>query len=346
IVTALELLKFQPDSPRRASHLQMIERQAHQLTRLVEDVLDVSRLARGKVSLRWSDVSVVDVVAQAVETVGAQLERNRHRLRIDVDPKLALRADPIRLTQIFANLLSNAVRYSGEGSEIAVRSQRSGEQLLLTVSDDGTGISAELLSEIFEPFTQGKRSLDRIHGGLGLGLTLVKSLAELHGGTATARSDGHGKGASFTVTLPANLIVQSSQPFGFEESTSGVHAPAAQRLALVVDDNVDAADSLCEALEMWGYATLRAHDGETALAIALEKAPDVVMLDIGLPGLDGYEIARRLHAQPRACPKIVGVSGYGREIDQRLSADAGFDVHLVKPVQLSQLREALDRLLS
>ncbi len=326
IRNAVELLRGGEAGRGRARDV--IERQVAQLSRLVDDLLDVSRITRGKVTLRRERVSLSEVVARAVETVRPLIDARGHSLmvRVDAEPP-RLDADPTRLEQVVANLLNNAAKYTGERGHITVRAGREGGEAVVRVRDTGAGIPADVLPHVFDLFRQADRTLDRSEGGLGIGLTLVKRLAELHGGRVEAHSDGPGRGSEFVVRLPL-----SAGPAPPAPPPAPRPAPAARRV-LVVDDNADAADTLAALLHGRGHAVRVARDGDAALLAAREFGPEVVLLDIGLPGMDGYAVARALRAAPGGGGlRLVALTGYGRDEDRRRSSEAGFDEHLVKPV--------------
>lgn len=337
---ALHLLRLPGGEHSSRLAIDVMERQLTHLIRMVDDLLDVSRITRGKVTLRRQTVALADVLADAVETVRAALAARGHRLDLHLpDPPVLLDADSTRLEQVFANLLSNAVKYTEPGGRIAVAAWRDGGDVVVQVSDTGVGIPAELLPHIFDLFTQAERSLDRSQGGLGIGLALVKALVELHGGTVTAHSPGPGQGSEFTVRLPA-LPASLEHPAGPVRRLPALAGDS--RRVLVVDDNVDAARSLAMLLTAWGHEASLAHDGPAALAEAARLAPDVVLLDIGLPRMDGYEVARRLRATPEGAGLLlIALTGYGQDEDRRRSREAGFDHHLVKPVDTDALRDLL-----
>ena len=339
ITTALELMKLRSGGePSREQ--QIIERQVRHLTRLVDDLLDVSKITRGKVELKRERLEVSDVLARALEIASFLLEQRGHRLSIDAPRTgLSLKGDPVRLAQVIANLLTNAARYTNVGGTIKLSAWREGAQIVISVADNGTGISADMLPQIFEPFVQGKRTRERAEGGLGLGLALVKNLVQLHGGEVHADSDGPGMGSVFTVRLPA------LPPGGIPESAPSKRAPSSAgpgRSVLVVDDNADAADLLELMLKSAGHRVTVAHDPLEALDIATGRdfELDVIVLDIGLPVMDGYELGARLRAHSETC-RLIALTGYGQREDQERSRHAGFDVHLVKPVEMEKLLAAI-----
>ena len=347
ILTALELMSLRGDDSALRERT-VIDRQVRHLVRLVDDLLDVSRIARGKIDLRRQTVEIADIVASAVETSSPLMEERRHQLHIDVPRAgLMVHGDVTRLTQILVNVLSNAAKYTGPRGQIAITARRHDSQVELSVRDTGVGMSAEMLPKIFDLFTQERQPSDRAHGGLGLGLSIVRSLVALHGGTVQARSDGIGKGSEFVIRLPA--AAEDATRLATPLSLAPGPQPAARtgRRILVVDDNVDAAGLMAEALEAVGHDTRVAFDGPAALALANSFRPEVALLDLGLPLMDGYELAQELHAAaPDRRPLLIAVTGYGQASDRERTAAAGFQGHVVKPVDFSQLTALLDRLLS
>ncbi len=338
IVTALRIMKTKGLGPHEREHA-VVERQVAHVARLVEDLLDVSRLTRGRVELKPQRLELATAVDDAVAATSALLRERGQRLAIDVPRDgLPLDADGPRLVQVIANLLSNAAKYSAPGSAIELRAGRRGACVELSVCDEGIGVPPDLLPRVFDLFVQGRRTIDRADGGLGLGLTIVRRLVELHGGSVTAASAGPGRGSTFTISLPAAPVV--------EAAPAAAPAPArAGTRVLIVDDNRDAAELLAEALTFSGHDTRLAHDGPTALELAETFQPEVGLLDIGLPVMDGYDLARRLRAIPGGgAMKLVALTGYGQESDRRLSREAGFDEHLVKPTDLDALEATITRL--
>ncbi|OJT25849.1 hypothetical protein BO221_08370 [Archangium sp. Cb G35] len=318
---------------------EVVERQVHHMRRLVDDLLDVSRVTRGKIQLRTHPMDLVASVGRAVESARPFAESREHTLRVELpDRPVWAEADPVRVVQIFTNLLHNAAKYSESGGRITLTLVCEGGEAVVRVTDTGMGIPAEALPHLFEPFMQVARTLDRAQGGLGLGLTLVKQLVEMHGGRVEAASEGVGKGSVFTVRLP--LLPEERVPVAPVDVPAGQEVSTRGRRVLVVDDNVDAAELLGEVLEMDGHRVTVVHDGMAALEHLGAEAPDVVFLDIGLPGMDGYEVARRIRERSGgAGPRLVAVTGYGQASDRQRSREAGFDAHLVKPVELEQVRE-------
>jgi CheY-like chemotaxis protein/two-component sensor histidine kinase len=313
----------------------MIDRQVQQLVRLVDDLLDISRITRGKISLQAEPVDMGTVIARAVETSRPQIDARRHDLTVTLPAEpLLLEADPLRLAQVLGNLLDNAAKYTDDGGRIWLTATKEGKEAVLRVRDTGVGIPAEMLSSVFELFTQVEKSLDRAQGGLGIGLTLVRRLVEMHGGRVQVQSDGPNQGTEFTVRLPL-LSGEQSQP---AQDPGIANGDQVKCRILVVDDSRDGADSLALWLQVSGHEVQVCHDGIKALELAGNFQPDVVLLDIGLPGMDGYEVARQLRGQPKTeAALIVALTGYGQEEDMRRSREAGFDHHIVKPADLAAL---------
>jgi PAS domain S-box-containing protein len=345
ILTALQLMKLRGHATGAEREREVIERQVRHVARLVDDLLDISKITRGKISLEREPIEISVAIAKAVEIVGPIIDRRTHRLSVEVSRKgLAVDGDPVRLSQVIANLLTNAALYTPHGGRIDLSARRDGMDVVFDVTDTGIGIGAELLPRIFEMFTQGVRPIDRAEGGLGLGLALVQSLVKLHGGSVTADSGGSGKGSRFTVRLPA-LDVTPLVAAGATVppiATQMAQLPRRRRI-LLVDDNVDAAEMLADLLGTLGHDVAIAYDGPQAL-IALESFDaDVAVLDVGLPVMDGYELAGRIRsAVLRQRPRLVALTGYGRPDDVTRSRAAGFDEHLIKPVDIDALLEALE----
>ena len=337
IVTALQLLRLRGiDAGERERAI--IERQVRHLVAMVDDLLDVSRITRGKILLKRTPVEVHDVITRAIEVASPLLEHHQHDLAVAVPRQgLGVLADPERLAQVVSNLLTNAAKYTPAGGRIRVDAQREADEVVLRVSDTGIGIDPQILPSIFELFTQDRQALDRAQGGLGLGLAIVRSLVALHGGSVTARSDGPGRGSQFVIRLPRIEVAQAPnqpEPAG----RAPVAAGNGGLRVLVVDDNDDAAMMLTEILGVSGHVTATAEDGPRALEAAARFRPDVALLDIGLPVMDGFELARQFRADPELRNmRLIAVTGYGQEHDRRQSAEAGFDSHLVKPVDVDQL---------
>ena len=314
----------------------VIGRQIRHLSRLVDDLLDVSRLTRGKIELRKRQEELRPIVEGAVETTRPVLEQKGHRLTVSLpDEPVCLEADATRIEQVIANLLHNAAKFTDPGGRIDLAVETDGPEVVLRVRDDGQGIEPELLPRIFDLFVQEDRSLARSHGGLGIGLTLVRSLVERHGGRVEARSEGPGRGSEFVVRMPRSAG-RPAAPAAPRQEPGEERGPAR---ILLVEDNVDAADALAELLRLWGHEVEVVHDGPTAVQSAGSVRPGVVLLDIGLPGMDGYQVAGALRRLPELQGTlIVALTGYGQESDRQRSARAGFDYHLVKPVDLEELR--------
>jgi PAS domain S-box-containing protein len=343
ILTAAQIMQMRGDVA-TPHEREVIVRQARHLVRLVDDLLEVSRVARGKVTLEKKPLELAGVVAQAVESAGPLLERRRHRLHVSVPSTgLVVDADEIRLTQVIGNLLTNAAHYTPPGGDVQVNGAREGAEIVLRVRDNGVGIDPALLPMVFEMFVQGSRGPDRAEGGLGLGLSLVQSLTSLHGGAVSAHSDGLGHGSEFTVRLPAATVPARPRP------SDGVAWPDATRARtrriLVVDDYPDGAEMIAALLEGEGHDVRVAYDPSAAMSLAVMFQPQVAILDIGLPVMDGYTLASELLARlgDRA-PVLIALTGYGQERDRRRSENAGFAFHLVKPVDRDMIMQILDTL--
>jgi PAS domain S-box-containing protein len=329
------LMIADPHGGEAAAAREVMGRQLRHLTRLVDDLLDVSRAMTGKIVLRRERVDLGAVARRTVDALIAGDRLARHRVTVDAAVAW-VDADPTRLEQIVSNLVENAAKYTPDGGTIVVRSRPDGERAVLTVTDSGIGIAADLLPRVFELFVQGDRALDRRGGGLGIGLTLVQRLAEMHDGDVTASSDGPNLGSTFTVRLPA------AAPAAAVEVVEHVSTPPARARVLIVEDNDDAREMLSQLLRLLGHEVHEATEGATAVRLALALKPDLVLVDVGLPGMDGYEVARRLrHAADGTPLRLVAVTGYGQPEDRARALAAGFDRHLVKPVDPA----AIERLL-
>jgi len=349
IMTMLTVLRQEKTtSPLIEQARTIIERQARHLIRLVDDLLDVARITRGRVELRKERVELNDLIDRAVEAVGPLVAARRHDLSVSA-PRgtLWLDVDPARIQQVLVNLLTNACKYTPAQGVIRLTVHWEGDQVAVSVKDNGVGIAPGVLPKVFDLFTQAERSLARSEGGLGIGLTMVKSLVEMHGGSAVARSEGLGKGSEFIVRLP---LVKSEQPVPAATPSRTAElppVPAGRALRiLVVDDNVDAAESLALLLRAYGHEVVDVvHDGPSAVETILTKKPSVVLLDIGLPGMSGYEVAQRVHEQAaEQSPHLIAVTGYGLEADRMKAQQVGIGHYIVKPVDPNRLHELLSEL--
>lgn len=340
IVTSLRLMRLNGQQSRE---IDILERQAGHLTRLVDDLLDVSRITRHKIDLRKRRMELADAVDKALEMVTPLLEERQHVVDVRQVARsgLAVEADPERLAQVVSNLLTNAAKYSEPGSRITLKTDRQRDWLRLTVKDEGVGIVPEMLDKLFELFVQQPQTIDRSAGGLGLGLAIVRHLTELHGGRAYASSAGRGMGSEFTIELPP--ATQAERAYDTPSNTPIAMPAASAKRILVVDDNRDAANTLGYLLRHLGHQVAIAHDAAACFSVALDIQPDVALVDIGLPGLDGYEVAKQLREQYAGRPlTLIAVTGYGLEADRQRSAQAGFDHHLVKPVDLAALASLIN----
>jgi two-component system CheB/CheR fusion protein len=347
IRNALHVVQMRGQERRQAVRQawEMIERQVEVLVRLVDDLLDVSRISRGKINLQKQPVDVATLVARAVEGSRPLIEARRHDLKVALpDESIWVEADPIRMAQVLWNLLNNAAKYTPEGGRIWLTAAKEGSEAVLRVRDTGMGIPPEMLPKMFDLFTQAERTLDRAEGGLGIGLTLVRRLTEMHNGVVEAFSAGPGEGSEFVVRLP--LLPDVSPAAAAHEPDSGKRAKAAvTHRILVVDDNRDSANSLAMLLRLVGHDVHTTHDGRQAIVAAATYRPDLVLLDIGLPGMDGFTVARHLRSQPElAGVVLVALTGYGSDEDRRQAQAAGFDHHMVKPVNFDALHELLSTL--
>ena len=322
---------------------QMLDRQIELLGRLVDDLLDIARIARGRLDLRPEIVPLSELVNRAVEVVRPQIDRAHHCLHVEFTPeRLAIEADRSRLEQVVVNLLSNAAKYTPDGGQIWLRVERDGAAAVITVRDNGIGLAPSMLPRVFEMFAQAEQGLARSQGGLGLGLPLVRRLVEMHGGQVSSDSAGPGRGSTFTVRLPLAVKAPPQQAPADKPPLADRPAASSHPLrVIIVDDNRDAAQTLARLLKLSGYETSVAYCGEEALALAAESQPHLALLDIGLPGMDGYELASRLK---QAHPGIflAAVSGYGQAADRQRAKEAGFNEHFVKPVKLEELLRMLE----
>jgi PAS domain S-box-containing protein len=344
IRNALEIMRLSSDAQADAEARRMMERQVGQMVRLIDDLLDVSRITLGQVRLHKQRVELAGVVRDAVEACRPLMESLGHKfcLTLPIEP-VYLDGDPTRLTQVFSNLLNNAAKYSDRGAHINLTAERNGNEVGVSVKDTGIGLPPEMLTQVFDLFTQVGQSDARARGGLGIGLTLAKRLAELHGGNIEARSDGLGKGSEFVVCLPISVAEVAPEPPPGEESPTWTN-PLKARI-LVVDDLRDSAESLARLLRIEGNEVRTAHDGLEAVAVAADFRPDLVLMDIGMPSMDGYEACRRIRNLPFGGEVIlVAVTGWGQAEDRRKTNAAGFDHHMVKPVEPVAIERLLQRL--
>lgn len=338
IRNGLQLMKLAP-SPATVEHARsMMERQVLQLVRLVDDLMDVSRISRGKLELRFDTVALSQVINSAVETSRPLIEEFQHTLKVELpSTEVYVRADILRLAQAFLNLLNNAAKYSDPGATISISAVLEGTKVNVSVKDNGIGIEADQLPRIFDLFSQVDRSLEKSRGGLGIGLTLVQRLVSLHGGQITAHSEGAGKGSTFLITLPILETKTPSEEQRLEETSA---IPCLK--ILIVDDNRDSADSLTLMLKIMGHETRTGYDGEEAVKLAAEYSPDVILLDIGLPKLSGYDACRRIRQSIKSNAIIIAQTGWGQAEDRQKTKDAGFDFHMVKPIDTAMLFKLLD----
>jgi signal transduction histidine kinase/CheY-like chemotaxis protein len=334
---------FDSGQPEQYQASQVLGRQLKSMTRMIDDLLDVSRIGCGKLQVRKERVDLTTVLKHAVETCRPLMEAYRHELVLDIPSgAIWVDADPVRLAQVFDNLLNNAAKYTREDGRIELSAGTLGTEAVIRVLDHGLGVPADMLSRIFEPFTQVDSSLERSHGGLGIGLALVRSLVRMHDGTVEAYSAGLGHGSEFLIRLP--IAPQTSEAPALpvpDERKLSLEGPKAVRI-LVVDDNHDCADSLAMLLRLHGYDVNTAYDGPSALRVAVEQAPQVILQDLGMPGMSGYEVAQQLRQQSITKDTVLlALSGYGTADAQQRSLEAGFQHHLVKPVDLSVLRRLI-----
>ena len=317
----------------------MMERQLTQMVRLIDDLLDVSRITRGKLALRKERIGLAAVISDAVDTARPHIEAAGHQLTVELPAEpVYLDADPVRLAQVLSNLLNNAAKYTERGGKIWVVAERRNGEVEVRVRDTGIGIPKESLPSIFEMFAQVDRSLEKSHGGLGIGLTLVKRLTEMHGGSVEAKSEGVGKGTEFIVRLPAARIA----PRDGESNGAALEPNTARCRVLVADDNRDAAESMGTLLRIMGNEVRTVGDGEQAVDEAAAFRPDLILLDIGMPRMNGYEAVRRIRRQPWGNEMmLVAITGWGQDEDKRFAIDAGFDRHITKPIEFADLQELL-----
>jgi signal transduction histidine kinase/ActR/RegA family two-component response regulator len=341
IRNALQILRMTAHQDAAAVRVgEIMERQVNHMVRLVDDLMEVSRITRGKIELRKEPVEVAAVIRSAVETSRPLIEAAEHQLRLIVPPEsLMLEGDPIRLTQIVSNLLNNAAKYTDVGGEIWLTVTRDGDAVMISVRDTGTGIPSEMLPHVFELFTQVDDNASRSQGGLGIGLTLVRSLVEMHGGSVRAHSDGVGQGSEFVIRLPLAPNLRATDR---SESSADLMPILAPMRVLVVDDNQDAADSMGALLRLLGVDAHVVYNGPDALAALHSYRPAVVLLDIGMPGMDGYTVVRQIREQPIAKDlTLIALTGWGQEADRDRTRSAGFDYHLIKPADVNALETLL-----
>ena len=345
ILTGLELMRIRADNPQMVMHARdIIERQARQLTHLIDDLLDIARVTNGKVEIRKEPVDVRSVAAAAVETSLPLIEKGHHEFSLKFhEAPLRANIDATRIAQVIGNLLTNAAKYTPQGGKIRLQVERDGDDAVIAVTDNGIGIPPESLDAVFDMFSQVGRNMQHSQGGLGIGLSLVRQLVDLHGGTVSARSDGEGKGSTFVVRLPLD---QDAQGAGPDDAGLAQRSPDNRRMRiLVTDDNVDAAMTLASLLELYGHDIRVAHDGMEALQIAVQFQPELAFLDIGMPGISGYEVARQIRQIPGLeRTRIAAISGWGAKEDLARAKDAGFDAHFTKPVAPARLSEFLHTL--
>jgi PAS domain S-box-containing protein len=342
IRTGMDLLALSPEEPARERTLGVMRRQVSHMVRLIDDLLDVSRITRGKLELKRERVSLASVISSAIEASRPLIERKQHELQVAVsDGSLAFDADLTRIAQVVSNLLNNASNYTPSGGRIELSAEREGDWAVIRVRDNGIGIPQDRLEDVFEMFSQVHRTLERSQDGLGIGLALVRSLVEMHGGSVRAESAGADQGSTFTVRLP--LAAVSTAEVG--PAHSEIPHPDRARRILIVDDNEDAADLLTLTLKQAGYLTETAYDGPSALTSVEVFRPQIVILDIGLPGMSGYEVARALRQDARfAALALIALTGWGTPGDKQKALDAGFDLHLTKPIDVGGLNGALSQL--
>jgi len=340
IRNGLQIMRLAPGNAAANERIRlMMERQLGQMVHLIDDLLDLSRISRGKIDLRKERIELGSAIAQAIETSRPSIDEAGHELFIEVPPSpIYVDADLTRLTQVFSNLLNNAAKFTKRGGQLRLAVQLVGADAVVSVTDNGIGIPTHMLQQVFEMFTQVESNLERSQGGLGIGLSIVQRLVQMHRGSVEARSNGPGSGSEFVVRLPVALALVGDQPVD-EDNPS---RPTAHLRILVADDNVDSAEILAMLLTLKGYDTKITHDGDAALDVTATFRPDVILLDIGMPKLNGYEVCRRIRQQAWGkSMMVIAMTGWGQEDDRRKSHAAGFDFHLVKPVDLDVLYKLL-----
>jgi signal transduction histidine kinase len=333
INSAASVLGLISDMQRAAPAVNIIKRQIGQLTRIVDDLLDLSRVMSGKIFLSRQSLDLSKLLTSCIETLTLEGRTQQHRLNLEAEPAYA-EVDSVRMEQVITNLLDNALKYTPNGGTIDIKLETVDDQVVLSVRDSGIGIPPALLNRIFDVFVQGERTLDRPHGGLGIGLPLVRQLLTLHGGSVTAHSSGEGTGSVFTVRLPKSVAQEAPAP--------DAERPSAGCSVLVIEDSEDGRDSMSMMLASFGHRVLTAADGFAALRTATAEKPDIALVDIGLPRMSGYEVARRMRSDPNTSGiKLIALTGYGLESDREQALEAGFDMHLVKPVNPQRLNQAI-----
>jgi signal transduction histidine kinase/ActR/RegA family two-component response regulator len=337
----LDVLRKAPESAEAGEIREVMDRQLVVLVRLIDDLLDVSRVSSGKIELRKQTIQAADVIRAALETSRPLIDSNKNALTVDIpEEPIWLHADLTRLAQVVGNLLNNAAKYTPEGGAIALSLRREANDAFISVSDTGVGIPANMQSEVFQLFAQVEHHLDRARGGLGIGLALVKQLVVMHGGAVKVHSAGEGKGSVFTVRLP---LGEAAEPQTEAKKAASPIEPTQPQKVLVVDDNEAVAQAVGWMLEAIGHDYKLVHDGREALLAAREFRPDVILLDIGLPGMDGYAVCRAIRSdETLKGVAIIAQTGWGQDRDRALASEAGFDRHLVKPVALDELERVLD----
>ncbi len=342
LMTSVDILRMRSvHDPVVQQTSEVIARQVQHLTRLVDDLMDVSRITSGRIALALASVDITIPVARAIELSRALIDARCHSLHLSLPKRpLVVNGDTTRLIQVMVNLLNNAAKYTPPRGHIYLTVEPENRDVVIRVRDSGSGMPPELVPRVFDLFTQGQRSLDRVEGGLGVGLTLVRKIVELHAGTVTAHSEGIDRGSEFVVRLPLD---PAAKPSAAETpDAAGVDGSSRKLRIVVVDDNRDAAESMAILMELWGHEVRRAYHGSKALELSASYRPDVIFLDIGLPGMDGYEVAARLRERSETARSLlIAVTGYGQEEDRRRSYRAGFDQHLVKPVSPESLQSLL-----
>ena len=346
VLTGLEIIRMRPDSPETVLRVRdMIERQANQMVMLINDLLDIARVTNGKIEIKRKPVDLHSIISSAVETSLPTIEAARHELSVRLGEKpLRLNADSTRIIQVIGNLLTNAAKYTPQGGKIKLIAEQDGEDAVISVNDNGIGIPPESLSAIFEMFSQVRGGLDNAQGGLGIGLALVRTFVSLHGGTVTVASEGAGKGSTFTVRLPLDKTKEQHELQGNPSILGETHHRTFR--ILVADDNTDAGQSLAALLRIYGHDVHVAENGAQALQIAEEFHAEVAFLDIGMPNMTGYEVARKLRTiDALAGIRIIAVTGWGTDEDRARSKDAGFNTHLTKPVSPATVVKLIEELL-